>query len=337
MSVQQIHAFLVHPEKGRQSKSELTGTDVPLSGKMFELLNAIYERSERECDIDICFRSKTGEQENAFRDILISYLRSKNLEAARVIAERLRDNTDGRSGLGLLFVICGVVGSYNKIIISRFPTDSAIFVNEDEKSLTVEFLERVFMKNKTSYKAAAYVDDSLDSGFWDGRAIDKQVNDRGGQVSDYWISDFLLSDFRTTPAQGSKRLGKALKDAVKGAPLGVKEELVAMGKLLEGFAGKLISIDSLVDQFGLSDAAKEALVGELKNPVTAKEQFRLDIGNFRNYVAFRSVELDNGGMLTAGLAEFDDVFKQKKIDESDDTVEFSTRGRILNAKLRATR
>jgi len=35
------------------------------------------------------------------------------------------------------------------------PTDSAILADEDRNALTVEFLERVFMKSKYSYKAVA--------------------------------------------------------------------------------------------------------------------------------------------------------------------------------------
>ena len=337
MPIEQIHAFLVHPEKGKADKSILTGTAVPLSGKMYDLVNAVYQRSESECNIEINFRSSGGKQQNDCRDVLLKHLRDRNLTTATALTERLRDSTDGRSGLGLLFLIAGTEGTDQKLVISRFPTDSAIFVDEGSSSLTVEFLERVFMKNKTSYKAAAYLDNSLIAGFWTGRAIDKQVNDQGGQVSDYWITGFLQSEFKTTPAAGSRRFGRALKEAVKNAPLEIKQELIAAGTLANGLAGKAISIDSVADQFSLSRPAREALVGALKNPNTASEQFTFDISQFRNYVEFRSVELDNGGMLSAGLAEFDDVFQQRPLDKSDGTVEFSTRGKVVNDKLKATR
>jgi hypothetical protein len=76
----------------------------------------------------------------------------------------------------------------------------------------VEFLERVFMKNKASYKAVVYEDPSLHAGFWNGRAVDKQLNNPAGQASNYWISDFLLSEFSSTPAHGTRRLAEAIKD-----------------------------------------------------------------------------------------------------------------------------
>jgi hypothetical protein len=64
-----------------------------------------------------------------------------------------------------MFLIAGKEGHEHKIIISRFPTDGAIYVDDNKSALTVEFLERVFMKNKVSYKAVAYQDRSFHRGF----------------------------------------------------------------------------------------------------------------------------------------------------------------------------
>lgn len=335
MPIQQIHTFLVHPGKGGHEKLGVNGTSVPHSGRMFDLLRNIYEKSEVECDIHINFRPNSdGKQKNEFRDLLVRHLRRRTLATARSIAERLRDTTDGRSGLGLLFLIAGTEGTYQKIVISRFPTDSAIFVDERRKELTVEFLERVFMKNKASYKAALYYDQSLQGGFWTGRAIDKQIDNRKIQLSDYWISEFLLSEFATTPAAGSRRLGQALSAAVKKASLEVKEELIAAGTLAKGVAGKTISISSFADQFGLSAEARGALVSGLKSPRIAEERFRFDISEFRNYVAFRSVKLDNGALLSAETANFEDVFHRRPLDDIQGTVEYTTRGKIVDEKLK---
>ena len=170
MGVQHIHAFLVHPGKGGRDKIEINGTTVPLAGSIVNLLDSIYSRSDQECKIDISFRpSPDGKQQNDCRDLLIGYVSDPTLDSAKLVAERLRDTTDGRSGLGLLFLIVGKESANHKIVISRFPTDSAIYVDEKARSLTVEFLERVFMKNKASYKAVVYQDTSMRGGFWTGR------------------------------------------------------------------------------------------------------------------------------------------------------------------------
>lgn len=47
------------------------------------------------------------------------------------------------------------------------------------------------MKNAYSYKAVVYQHTSLTNGFWTGRAVDKQIESREREVSQYWINDFL--------------------------------------------------------------------------------------------------------------------------------------------------
>ena len=108
MPVQRIHAYLVHPKKGDEDSSQPPGTDVPLSGPMFDLMDAIYSKSENDCDIDITFRSTPdGKQQNDCRDLLVAYLAAQSLASGQTIADRLGMTTDLRSALGLLFLIVG--------------------------------------------------------------------------------------------------------------------------------------------------------------------------------------------------------------------------------------
>ncbi|MET4790931.1 ppGpp synthetase/RelA/SpoT-type nucleotidyltransferase [Bradyrhizobium japonicum] len=174
-------------------------------------------------------------------------------------------HTDRRAGIGLLFLIIGKDGREHKIVLSRFPTDSAILVEEDPRSLEVAFLERVFMKNKTSYKAVLYRDASLRAGFWDGKAIDKQTNP-AGESADYWIADFLASDFRVTPKQGTSRLATTLQDAIKTADIAVKQEIVAAATLARTLPRISMSINEFANRFNLSAAARESVSQQLRKP-----------------------------------------------------------------------
>jgi hypothetical protein len=54
-----------------------------------------------------------------------------------------------RSGLGLLFLIRGKERNKSKLVISGFPADNGILAEEQSNSLTVQFVERIFMKNAT--------------------------------------------------------------------------------------------------------------------------------------------------------------------------------------------
>ena len=336
MAISHIHTYLVHPGKGQANAPQVGGTTVPLDGKLFRLLENIYARSDEECDIEISFNADAeGRQENPCRSLLTTYLGGPTLVRGRTIAMRLQEKTDKRSGLGLLFLIAGKEGHHHKIVISRFPTDSAILAEENQANLTVEFLERVFMKSATSYKAAMYQDTSLLAGFWQGRAVDKQINSRISEVSNYWIEDFLDSEFLLTAAAGTRRLGVALRNAAKLAEdLDVKQEITAAVTLARSLRNKRISIRDFEEQFGLSDEAREAIESQLPKAELAEEKFKFDFDEFSGEVGYRSVQLNNGGLLTAESAEFDDVFQREVVDQAKNEVRYSTQGKVVNEKLR---
>lgn len=306
---------------------------MPLSGQMFNLMGAIYSKSENDCEIDITFRcTSEGKQQNDCRDLLLAYLAAPSLTTGQTIADRLGETTDLRSGLGLLFLIVGKEGRDHKVVISRFPTDSAIYVEEKRSALTVQFLERVFMKNKNSYKAVLYRDASVRADFWNGRAIDKQIDTPTSQTSDYWIANFLLSEFTVTPAQGTNRFAKALRVAVQSnLPVEVKQEITAAAMLSSSLGGLRMSVNQIAARFNLSQSAQEAIVKGLKKPALANEIFTFDATEFKAVVAFKSVELDNGATLTAESDRFEKVFRKEQIK---DQTEYVTRGRVVNEKLK---
>ena len=135
------------------------GTTVALNSKLFPLLSEIYARSDIECDIDIAFnRSTSGTQQNPCRDLIVTYVSGPTLIRGRHIAERLEAVTTHRSGLGLLFLIVGNEGKDHKIVISRFPAHSAISAEEDQQTLNVEFLERVFMRSARMHTRQSYTE-----------------------------------------------------------------------------------------------------------------------------------------------------------------------------------
>lgn len=336
MTIEHIHTFVVHPRKGNNEASSINGTAVSMKGQLFDLLHEIYQRSEQECDVDITFLpNNQGKQQNDCRDLLCTYLADPTLRNGRAIAARLEQHTDKRSGLGLLFLISGKVGREHKIVVSRFPTDNAIYVDEDPEKLTVEFLERVFMKNKASYKAVAYQGASLKSDLWSGKAIDRQLNTPSGEFSNYWVIDFLLSQLTVTAAAGTRRLASALRNAAKKSDLNIKQEIIAAATLAPGLAGQKLSIEDFVQRFGLSENSSKAIMNELKTPILAKQVFQFDLDEFKSLIAFKSVELSNGGTLTAPSNAFDDVFKQDRVPGEEGRVRFSTEGKVINEKLKS--
>lgn len=332
MPISHVHTYLVQPAKGESTAPPISGADVALSGKMFELLKEIYDKSDNECDIAISFnQSAAGTQQNACRDLLIAYKKGPTLLRGQKIAERLGATTTHRSRLGLLFLVAGMEGLDHKVIISRFPADSGILAEQSATGLSISFLEKIFMKNAKSYKAVAYRHNSLTTGFWTGHAVDKQINGSEAESSNYWIADFLDSDFLTTAAAGTRRLAIALRDAAKSVTdMTVKHELVAAATLATGHNGQALSIRSFASRVGLSDPAKAALFSQVK-AATLDEKFQLNAGEFGKHLAYRSVELDSGGMLTAEIGKFDQVFQKR--DLTSHRTRYSTEGRVVNDRV----
>jgi hypothetical protein len=336
IALQTIHSFLVYPGKNKGEDKEIRGTSVPASGKLFTMLAGVFDKSDRECTYDIAFNhAASGKQVNPCRTLIIGYLKTPGIPAGRQIAHRLQSVTSGKPGLGLLFLLSGQEDGHHKIVLSRFPADHAIMAEENESSLTVQFLEKVFMKSATSYKAALYLGSSLEGGFWDGKAIDKQINSDVLTISQYWIAGFLESDFRATSAQGSKRLARALLSATKNADdLSAKQEIVAVSRLVAGLDGKLTSIKDVCSRFNLSPAATSAIQEQLPNAAVFTEKFKLSLQEYEKHVAIRAITLNNGAILMAPTDQFDQIFERKVINKQNQTVEYATQGQEVDARLK---
>ena len=335
MAISKIHSLLVHPGRGLETGPRIGGTTVPLDGKLGEMLSDTYERAPQKCDIEIVFSpDDNGRQKNPCRDEMVRYARRPGLPAARKIAQRLQTATTNRSGLGLLFLMSGKQSSATRLVVSRFPADQGIVAEENRDDLSVEFLERIFMKSARSYKSVVFESASFERGFWDAKAIDRQIGTGPKELSDYWIRDFLLSDLKTTAAAGTKRVALALKAAIKEADeLPVKQELVAAAALLRNRDQQVITGRLLVENLGLTEGATNALERQLPRPELMSETFTFDVAEFDKHLQYRAVELDNGGLLLAEDGSFDEVFETQPVDGSD-RVRISTEGRVVNETLR---
>lgn len=338
MNIERIFSFLVLPGSKLEEQPEISGAEIALRGRLFGMLRNVFDRSDRECDIEICFTaSPDGEQENACRSDLLRFLGEQTIDNGLAVAQRLQQVTTNRSGLGLLFLICGRNDEHRKILVSRFPADHGILAEERRRGLRVEFLEKVFMRNAKSYKAVTYTGSSLQSDFWDGKAVDRQAHDKTTEVSTYWIEGFLQSVFKTTPALGTRRLADAMRKAVTATgDLAVKEEIVAATRLAHSFEGTNTSIQEFARRLGLSDTTQAAIVQELTRPELAHDRFVFASDVFSERIPYRSVELDNGALMTASAETFEDCFDRTETAEAGRYI-YSTEGRITDQRLRGSK
>jgi hypothetical protein len=335
MPIERVHSFLVHPAKHQDEQPEIGGTEIPRRGSLFNMFTGVFDRAPDECNIEIVFQpNAAGEQQNECRDLLLAYVQQPTIPKGRAVATRLQSVTTHRSGLGLLFLMKGNLEEEQRLVISRFPADQGVIAEEQRQHLSVEFVERVFMKSAKAYKSAFYSSDSPERGFWEGRAVDLQITGPR-ELSDYWIREFLLSELRTTGPAGTKRLAIALRSAIRSVDdLTVKHELISAANVLRGQAGTGRSARQLVDHLRLSEEATAALQAAFPREDLMDEVFQFNREEFEQNAPYRAVGLDNGALLIAEDTRFDQVFAQEPVNGGDGRVRYTTQGRIVDEVLR---
>jgi hypothetical protein len=335
MPISHAFAFLIPPGKSGDQHSEISCKSISSGpGKLFEMLTEVFSGQDGSQDFEISFNpSSSGKQYNKCRELFIEFVKNPSKECGITIAKRLCDVTDKRSGVGLLFILVGNNGLNKRLVVSRFPTDQAILAEIGDDGLAVEFLEQVFIKRLSSYKAVRLDHQSPSDGFWTGIATDRQAGRSGEHISEYWLKDFLDADFSETPAAGTRRLASALKGAIKASPNSdVKAQIAHASSLAPAvFSGKSISIDQFCDHFGFSAAAKETVKNQLSKPGLSSKKFKFDEKEFKNTVLYRTIEINNGAILTAPNEDFENVFSKEEVSRG--VVKFITQGQVRDQRL----
>lgn len=338
MKIKKIYSYLSYPSKHEEEQPEIGGAAIPHSGRLYDMLKEIFDKSDKECNIPICFIPEDdGTQNNDCRNEVIDLIKLPGIAAGRKIAERLQSVTTGKSGMGLLFFIVAKDGKKHKIMISRFPADQGVMAEQNSKSLKVQFIEQVFLKNANAYKSAIYTGASFDADFWNGHAVDRQMNHGIKEVADYWIKDFLVSDFKMTSKAGTKRLAVALREAIsKADDLAIKHELTSAAILAKNLAGKSTSISLFSNQYHLSVEAAKLISAQLRKTSLADDVFQFNLIEFNSHLSYKALEIDNGAILTAPLDKFDACFLETTA-ESSNVSTFSTTGRVVSEKLKKSK
>lgn len=333
MPIINAFAYLIAPGKNLEPAPAISHKEIKIEDdKLSVMLSGIFAGERGAHDFEITFNSKDGTQFNECRTLMLNFHASPSIENGLPIAQRLQKATDNRSGTGLFLLLNGDHGLKKRLIMSRFPTDEAIRADTNSGSLDVEFLPEVFVKRLSSYKAVMVEHESPTNGFWKGIATDRQAGQSGEHISEYWLRDFLDADFSETPAQGTRRLATALKDAMKANPsLSVKAEIAHASSLASAvFRNKPLTIKSFCEHFGLSDAAKDTIKTALPKASLYGKSFIFDANQFKNVAPFRTVEMDTGAILTAPNHEFEEIFEATV---SGDIVEYRTRGTVNDQRL----
>ena len=333
MNIVAVHSFLVHPAKNTDPQPLVRGTPVLPEERLFQMLRHLYERAPHECHLDITFQPhEDGTTDNPSKDALEAYNSQPTFQHGQLIAQRLQVVTTKRSGLGLFFLVKGRAGGSHRLVIARFPAEEGVVAQENAGALSVEFIERVFMKNARAYKSALFETTSLDAGFLEGQAVDRQLGPDA--PSQYWINDFLLSSLRTTGPFGSRRLATALRQALNNTTNHqLKAELISITHLLRNQNGQIRTARDFLHRLGAAPRAITAIERSFGRPALMDETFRFDAAEFNNYISYRVVELNNTAILMALDSEFDNAFQAQPL-AAENSVRYVTEGKIIDQRYR---
>jgi hypothetical protein len=114
----------------------------------------------------------------------------------------------------------------------------------------------------------------------------------------------------------------------------VKKDITALHRLAAGMPRKVVNAKGLLDQFHVPEETQEQIKERFPRAKLFEENFQFVPAEFLKHVALRTVELDNGGLLTAATARFDDVFTSEVVDAAKEVVKFSTEGKIVDQRFR---
>lgn len=335
MTITTAHAYLVHPGKNASSPTKISGKQLAFgTGKLFDMMTEVFGSNPNARDFEVTFNANSaGKQSNECRDLMVAYQANPTLANGDKIASRLQISTDNRSGIGLLFLLSGTMNAKHRLVVSRFPTDQAVLAEVASSGFDVKFLEQVFIKRLSSYKALLLEHATPANGFWSGSATDRQAGGAGENISEYWLNDFLDADFSETPAAGTRRLANALKQAIKANPsLTSKGEIASASSLAASvFKGKTTSIKAFCQHFGFSIGTVQTIQAHLQKSSLYDKSFKFDSGEFKTIAPYRTVELNTGAILTAPNDEFENVFVKSTNTLGD--VKYIATGRINDQRL----
>jgi hypothetical protein len=333
MEIQKIFGFLVPIGKGTDviDDSEIQGSEILSSNKLFFKLTDLFNNSKKDCDISIRFITKTGEQKNEVRDLIVNLCNKFSLENCLPLVKSLMRLTDNKIKEGLLFFIYANDDINKKILIARYPSEEAIKFKQEKGNYIFEIIEDVFMKNSRKYKAVYYEKQLAD--FWSGYAVDKQINDDNmKEISDYWIKEFLQSELFLNSLRGSEILAKAVRQTITETKNDkVREELISATSLVNNVNTKPLTFKSFFDKMNLSKQSKDAVLSKIPNSEMCDSSFKFDSNMFLKNCNYLYKILDNGAIAIAPAVDFNKIWHEETTKNG--RMKYSTEGKYIKTRI----
>jgi len=95
-----------------------------------------------------------------------------------------------------------------------------------------------------------------------------------------------------------------------------------------------VSAKALLDQFHVPEETQAQIKDRFPRAKSFEETFTFVPDEFVKFVSMRSIELDNGALLTAPTDRFDQVFSRESVSGAANVFRFSTQGSIVDQRFR---
>lgn len=222
MTLFKIHAYEVIPQRLQTTAVDPRGGAFSADAEFKNELKKYLKNSKLANRPEIAFRiaSKTpaGINAHAVRKSIIDYLfaaPATSKKASLELAMRLSKAMDDRSPYTLL-MLAAYKGekddSYRRLVLWAFPKDEPFkFSASKTGTAKIEIPENIFSRSSSFKKGSLYEGFQTNDAFLQGFVIDRQAETSWGTAADYWVSQFLDSQFTLTGSAGTRLLARTLK------------------------------------------------------------------------------------------------------------------------------
>lgn len=309
-----IHAYEVMPQRLQDVTEDPRGGAFSADAAFKSELEKYLTKSKLLSRPEITFRfedmTKTGIRSHAVRQCIMDYCfgaSATSKKASLDLARLLSKSMDNRSPYTLLMLVAyrdQKDESFRRLVMWAFPKDEPFQFTASNGKAKIKIPKDIFSRSSTFKKGSLYEGFQNDSAFLQGFVIDRQAENSWGTAADYWVSQFLDSQFSLTGTAGTRLLAKTLK--------------ITYDNLLESTDRNQIT-DSIRAAFAstkkrlsMHSYAKEYLTGNAKStflsntpPETVKTKFDFDKAEFEEKVQLRVFRLDDDVVVSAPFSTID--------------------------------
>ncbi|MBN72960.1 MAG: hypothetical protein CME32_27205 [Gimesia sp.] len=303
-----IHAYEVVPQRLENDAEDPRGGAFTADAAFKLELEKYLKNSKLPSRPEISFRfedmTETGIRSHTVRQSIMDYCfgaSATSKKASLKLARLLSKSMDNRSPYTLLMLVAykgQTDESFRRLVMWAFPKDEPFQFTARNGTAKIKIPKDIFSRSSSFKKGSLYEGFQNDSAFLQGYVIDRQAENSWGTAADYWVSQFLDSQFSLTGTAGTRLLARTLKLT--------HENLIESTDRNQITDSIRAAFTSTKQRLSMHIYANEYLTGNAKStflsyspPETLKTKFDFDKAEFEEKVQLRVFRLDNDVVVSA--------------------------------------